>query len=1018
MSLYLRYVADAPTGNMDLLGDEFTTLFRVQLFGSQPNRLYLFWRTNVEFGGEYLAPSVLQPGFDYHIASSIGPNFGFRVWLNGVLVHSSADPEGLVSGNNRRIEVGREDGDATSREVLIDDPALWAGYELTEANVLALRDRTATPLEIGGAALGFYWTLNGADDVPVTLESAGVQDLSGNSRHAVGISDPAPLYSSIEPQYIEPLPVQVKSASMSASGKTLIIYLEDPSGNPRYPTASNTLPTLTVNGAAATIIGPLWDADTLHIAYPLLGTTVVPSDTVTLSAAKGWLEATTPNFDPEVEALDNAPVSTADIGLLTFPEPTGDRTLQLGWNLYRPGDFTPPPMYSNLYRQCRGHWSTSSGSPVFTLNEDDTLATLSGGTVHRWLLSPHDHLPNTANQGGTPLVPAGRFTLRWVGSSELSLYEILFGAAQNFLVSDDYNGTNKLNTRTYDIPIAGDQYCHLLALRFHGVDYDESTIEVLPPDPEHPATLSLSGASKFHPEFLRIIGPAANLRSLNSFLVNHSNVRRYAEEMEAPRNRYTLYRYHNTPTVTRVDPWTNNGFFHNNRITMKFTTDGPHGLLDGDNVSILELTEPIEVVGGTTLEGVWIGGSTIHVLSATEFAYGQFSETGDAGKDVVARTLSTGYAQRELALLVPPSDLLELCGTVGADPWICVPHLMDNESVTAWATDVADWLAGQPASRKVWVEYSNEVWLNSFQQTFYAYAMGSLAGISGGNVGRRWYGRRSGEIHNLFEAAMEARQVGLSAGLKRVYATQGANSGETTSTIQEAFIQGYRVDAIAVAPYLNVTPRADFNRDTWAQCDIDHVMDLDAETMKGPQIYVFNHQDALAAHYDHASLGFPQPEIICYEGGIENAVRDHVDTTANSFATRLTIHWSRHPRMYNHTFRQFTRMEAAGVTLFNYYLLNGSPQYSSQANVWSVYTGSGQRAGRGNGSDGLNNNLNDLNDIPNLVVPVAGAFETWMATATPPVEPDPPQCGPAHWFSPRRNPKLATLFKPKTPRFH
>ncbi|MGR3617835.1 MAG: hypothetical protein ACU0BB_17600 [Paracoccaceae bacterium] len=69
---------------------------------------------------------------------------------------------------------------------------------------------------------------------------------------------------------------------------------------------------------------------------------------------------------------------------------------------------------------------------------------------------------------------------------------------------------------------------------------------------------------------------------------------------------------------------------------------------------------------------------------------------------------------------VPVEIMLELANQLGADPWVTLPHLADDEFAQAFAVLVKD---GLKEDRKVYVEYSNEVWNWQFSQASYADTM-------------------------------------------------------------------------------------------------------------------------------------------------------------------------------------------------------------------------------------------------------------------------------------------------------
>ncbi len=69
-----------------------------------------------------------------------------------------------------------------------------------------------------------------------------------------------------------------------------------------------------------------------------------------------------------------------------------------------------------------------------------------------------------------------------------------------------------------------------------------------------------------------------------------------------------------------------------------------------------------------------------------------------------------------------------LANTVGADPWLCVPHAASDDYVRRLAALV---LASLRPDLTVYLEYSNEVWNGLFGQGVYAAAQGRALGLTG-----------------------------------------------------------------------------------------------------------------------------------------------------------------------------------------------------------------------------------------------------------------------------------------------
>jgi len=149
---------------------------------------------------------------------------------------------------------------------------------------------------------------------------------------------------------------------------------------------------------------------------------------------------------------------------------------------------------------------------------------------------------------------------------------------------------------------------------------------------------------------------------------------------------------------------------------------------------------------------------------------------------------------------------IQLAEEVDADPWLTIPHAADDGFITQLARLVRDQME---IGRKVYIEYSNEVWNGIFDQTSYARSRGVALGLSTDSViaGRRYYAKRSAEIFKIFETEFG----GQSNRIVKVLSGQ-AGSTSVASDVIAAFQQtqinnvpvnptGVRFDALAIAPY-------------------------------------------------------------------------------------------------------------------------------------------------------------------------------------------------------------------------
>lgn len=147
---------------------------------------------------------------------------------------------------------------------------------------------------------------------------------------------------------------------------------------------------------------------------------------------------------------------------------------------------------------------------------------------------------------------------------------------------------------------------------------------------------------------------------------------------------------------------------------------------------------------------------------------------------------------------VAPQIMARLANRVGADAWFAMPHRADDDWVRQFATAIRDSL---DPSRKVYVEYSNEVWNNLFDQARWAQRQGLDRGIYTAGwewqAGLHFQAQRSVEVFRIWREVFGAD---ADRRLVRVLATQAANpaSGEAVLSWQEA---SKEADAVAIAPY-------------------------------------------------------------------------------------------------------------------------------------------------------------------------------------------------------------------------
>jgi hypothetical protein len=147
----------------------------------------------------------------------------------------------------------------------------------------------------------------------------------------------------------------------------------------------------------------------------------------------------------------------------------------------------------------------------------------------------------------------------------------------------------------------------------------------------------------------------------------------------------------------------------------------------------------------------------------------------------------------------PIEAMIDLCNRLKADAWVCMPHLADDDYVRRFALLAKEKL---DKKRKIYVEYSNEVWNSGFEQNQYSIEEGKRQGLSPSNQwegGWKFTGMRSTQVFKVWTDVF-----GGTSRLVRVLPSQAASTGVSTNVL--GYQDAYRsADALAIAPYLNFT---------------------------------------------------------------------------------------------------------------------------------------------------------------------------------------------------------------------
>ena len=157
---------------------------------------------------------------------------------------------------------------------------------------------------------------------------------------------------------------------------------------------------------------------------------------------------------------------------------------------------------------------------------------------------------------------------------------------------------------------------------------------------------------------------------------------------------------------------------------------------------------------------------------------------------------------------IPVEVLIELANQTHADPWFNIPHAADDLFVSKFAETVFN---GLNPERKVYIEYSNEIWNSGFLGFHYMEAKGLEQGLGDNTpdifngtsrdknyfARLRFYSLRSVEIFDIWEG-----RFGGSTQLVRVLGTSQGDKVLSENILEyNNAAQNNKVDALAMAPY-------------------------------------------------------------------------------------------------------------------------------------------------------------------------------------------------------------------------
>jgi len=249
--------------------------------------------------------------------------------------------------------------------------------------------------------------------------------------------------------------------------------------------------------------------------------------------------------------------------------------------------------------------------------------------------------------------------------------------------------------------------------------------------------------------------------------------------------------------------------------------------------------------------------------------------------------------------------MIRLCNEAAIDPWFCIPHLADDDFVRRFAEMTRDQLEPE---RKVYIEYSNEVWNGQFAQSKYAQERGLALGLAEAGrryrAGRRFTALRSMQIFEIWGEVFGGRER-----LVRVLPTHSGNR-RTSEDILAFRDVAKHADVLAVAPYMSFTVGRGRLRDLAervGKLSVEQLLDLFEETAFAQSLQRMDLDKEIADRYE---LG-----LIAYEGG-QHMVAYGADRDLTAAITAKMHAANRHSRMGDMYGRYFDHWAAIGGGTF------------------------------------------------------------------------------------------------------
>ena len=251
------------------------------------NSLNLGFAVNSASTGAQLS-STFNVGTVYHVAVTYDQGQQ-TLWINGI-PSTIGTLTGPTPTGSWPIDFGVTSVPGTPFVYTLSDVIPWNGYVLSATDVAALRDG-ADPTTIGTSASGRWrWTMAGTVGNSVQVGDPGIANSFGDTAY-----DLKSVSGSGTAVYSPPLaftPSVSATPYVASSGKIIgFTFNAISDGSTVIPTQPMIAPTITQNGNSLGSLVNAWITGYHPVALYSLppGTSISPSDSVTISAPAGWV---------------------------------------------------------------------------------------------------------------------------------------------------------------------------------------------------------------------------------------------------------------------------------------------------------------------------------------------------------------------------------------------------------------------------------------------------------------------------------------------------------------------------------------------------------------------------------------------------------------------------------------------------------------------------------------------------------------------------------------------------------